>query len=148
MHENMEITESKSVTRRKVIHARLIDNVMEWFDFAVYGYFASIIGRYFFPSEDSSVSLIAAFGAFAAGFLVRPLGGLVFGRIGDIVGRKRAMMLSVMAMAIPTVLIGLMPTYETIGIAAPILIVLLRIIQGLSVGGEYTSSLIFLAEQA
>lgn len=92
--------------------------------------------------------MIAAFGAFAAGFLVRPLGGLLFGRIGDRVGRSQAMMLSVMAMAIPTVLIGLMPTYKTIGIAAPILIVLMRIVQGLSVGGEYTSSLIFLAEHA
>ena len=134
--------------RRKIILAGLVGNVMEWFDFAVYGYFASIIGTHFFPSEDPSVSLIAAFGAFAAGFLVRPLGGLLFGRIGDLVGRKRAMVLSVMAMAVPTVLIGLMPTYQTIGIAAPILIILLLIIQGLSVGGEYTSSLIFLAENA
>lgn len=135
-------------TRRKVILAGLIGNVMEWFDFAVYGYFASIIGTHFFPSEDPSVSLIAAFGAFAAGFLVRPLGGLLFGRIGDLVGRKRAMVLSVMAMAVPTVLIGLMPTYQIIGIFAPIIIVLLRIVQGLAVGGEYTSSLIFLAEHA
>lgn len=137
-----------SNTRRKVILAGLIGNVMEWFDFAVYGYFASIIAIHFFPSDNPSVSLIAAFGAFAVGFMVRPLGGLLFGRIGDLVGRKRAMVLSVMAMAIPTVMIGLMPTYQTIGVAAPILLVLLRIIQGLSVGGEYTSSLIFLAEYA
>ncbi len=137
-----------SNTRRKVIMAGLIGNVMEWFDFAVYGYFASIIGTHFFPSEDPAVSLIAAFGAFAAGFLVRPLGGLLFGRIGDLVGRKRAMVLSVMTMAIPTVLIGLLPTYQSIGVAAPVLVVLLRIIQGLSVGGEYTSSLVFLAEHA
>lgn len=135
-------------SRRKIILAGLVGNIMEWFDFAVYGYFASIIGIHFFPSANPSVSLIAAFGAFAVGFLVRPLGGLVFGRIGDLVGRKRAMVLSVIAMAVPTVLIGLMPTYQTIGIAAPILIVLLRIIQGLSVGGEYTSSLIYLAESA
>jgi MHS family proline/betaine transporter-like MFS transporter len=132
----------------RVILAGLIGNVMEWYDFAVYGYFASIIGRQFFPSDNPSVSLIAAFGAFAAGFLVRPLGGLVFGRIGDMVGRQRAMTLSVLAMAIPTVLIGLLPTYDMIGVAAPIAIVLLRIIQGLSVGGEYTSSLVFLAEHA
>ena len=142
------IVKSSDNKRRDVILAGLVGNVMEWFDFAVYGYFAVIIGTQFFPSENPSVSLIAAFGAFAAGFLVRPLGGLVFGRIGDLVGRKRAMMLSVMAMAVPTVLIGLLPTYQTIGIAAPILIVVLRIIQGLSVGGEYTSSLIFLAEHA
>jgi len=135
-------------SRRKVILAGLVGNVLEWFDFAVYGYFAVIIGGHFFPSENPAVSLIAAFGAFAAGFLVRPLGGLVFGRIGDLLGRKRAMLLSVIAMAVPTVLIGLMPTYQTIGIAAPILIVLLRIVQGLSVGGEYTSSLVFLVEHA
>ena len=135
-------------SQRRVIFAGLIGNVMEWYDFAVYGYFATVIGRQFFPSDNPSVSLIAAFGAFAAGFLVRPLGGLIFGRIGDLVGRQRAMMLSVMAMAIPTVLIGLLPTYEAIGVAAPLLIVLMRIIQGLSVGGEYTSSLVFLVEHA
>ena len=94
------------------------------------------------------VSLIASFGAFAAGFLVRPLGGLVFGRIGDLVGRQRAMLLSVMAMAIPTVFMGLLPTYGMIGVAAPVLLVMLRLIQGLSVGGEYTSSLVFLVEHA
>lgn len=146
--ETNTIDPTSSDTRRKVILAGLIGNVMEWFDFAVYGYFASIIGTHFFPSENPVVSLIAAFGAFAAGFLVRPLGGLFFGRIGDLLGRNRAMMLSVMAMAVPTVLIGLLPTYQSIGIAAPILIVILRIIQGLSVGGEYTSSLVFLAEHA
>ena len=134
--------------RRRVILAGLIGNVMEWYDFAIYGYFATVIGHLFFPSDNPAVSLIAAFGAFAAGFLVRPLGGLVFGRIGDMVGRKRALTLSVLAMALPTVLIAFLPTYESIGIAAPILIVLLRIVQGLSVGGEYTSSLIYLVEHA
>ncbi len=135
-------------SQRRVILAGLIGNVMEWYDFAVYGYFATVIGRLFFPAGNPSASLIAAFGAFAAGFLVRPLGGLVFGRIGDIVGRQRALTLSVLAMAVPTVLIGLLPTYEMIGVAAPVLVVLLRIVQGLSVGGEYTSSLIFLAENS
>ena len=134
--------------RRRVILAGLVGNVMQWYDFAVYGYFATVIGRQFFPADNPSVSLIAAFGAFAAGFLVRPLGGLVFGRIGDLVGRQRAMTLSVLAMAAPTVLIGVLPTYEMIGVAAPIAIVLLRIVQGLSVGGDYTSSLVFLVEQA
>ena len=132
----------------KIIIIGLIGNMMEWYDFAVYGYFAMMIGKLFFPMTDPAVSLIASFGAFAAGFLVRPLGGLVFGRIGDLVGRQKAMTLSVIAMAVPTVLMGCLPTYETIGIAAPILLIVLRIIQGLSVGGEYTSSLIFLAENA
>jgi len=148
MPANEVVDTSSTDTRRKVIMAGLVGNVMEWYDFAVYGYFASIIGAHFFPSENPAVSLIAAFGAFAAGFLVRPLGGLLIGRIGDRIGRKRAMVVSVMAMAVPTVLIGLMPTYQMIGIAAPVLIVVLRIVQGLSVGGEYTSSLIFLAEHA
>ena len=139
--------ERQSGTTR-VILAGLIGNIMEWYDFAVYGYLATVIGKQFFPSENPAVSLIAAFGAFAAGFLVRPLGGILFGRIGDLVGRQHAMIFSVLAMAIPTVLMGLLPTYEMIGIAAPVLIVLLRIIQGLSVGGEYTSSLVFLVEHA
>jgi len=133
---------------RKLVLAGLIGNVMEWYDFAVYGYFATIIAPQFFPSHSPAVSLIAAFGAFAAGFLVRPLGGLVFGRIGDLVGRRRALLLSVMAMAIPTVLIGCLPNYAYIGVMAPVLVVVLRIVQGLSVGGEYTCSLVFMAEHA
>jgi MHS family proline/betaine transporter-like MFS transporter len=142
------MSNNTTASRGKVIFVGLIGNVMEWYDFAVYGYFAVVIGHHFFPSANPAVSVIAAFGAFAAGFLVRPLGGLVFGRVGDLVGRKRALTLSVLAMAVPTVLIGLLPTYDSIGIAAPVLIVVLRIVQGLSVGGEYTSSLIFLAEHA
>ena len=121
---------------------------MEWYDFAVYGYFAAIIGRQFFPSDNPAVSLITAFGAFAAGFLVRPLGGLLFGRIGDLIGRTRALTLSVITMAVPTVLIGLLPTHAEIGLAAPVLLVAFRMIQGLSVGGEYTSSLVFLVENS
>ncbi|MGD8695909.1 MAG: MFS transporter, partial [Gammaproteobacteria bacterium] len=143
----MAVEKPASNTRR-IVFSGLIGNTMEWYDFSVYGYFAAIIAPQFFPSSSPAVSLIAAFGAFAAGFLVRPLGGLVFGRIGDLVGRRRALFLSVLAMAVPTVLIGCLPTYEHIGILAPILIVALRIVQGLSVGGEYTSSLIFLAEHA
>jgi len=121
---------------------------MEWYDFAVYGYFASVIGQLFFPNTDPAVSLIASFGAFAAGFIVRPLGGLVFGRIGDRIGRERAMTLSVVSMAVPTVLMAFIPSYQTIGILAPILIIFLRIVQGLSVGGEFTSSLVYLVEHA
>jgi len=126
----------------------LVGNVMEWYDFAVYGFFAATIGKLFFPSDDPVVSLIASFGTFAVGFLVRPLGGLVFGRIGDLVGRHRAMYLSVVTMAVPTLLMGLLPTYASIGVWAPILLVLIRLIQGLSVGGEYTSSLVYMVEQA
>jgi len=142
------VAAASAPSRSRIILVGLVGNVMEWYDFAVYGYFASVIGRQFFPADDPTVSLIAAFGAFAAGFLVRPLGGLVFGRIGDLIGRKRALTLSVVAMAVPTVLISALPTHSSIGVAAPILLVLLRIVQGLSVGGEYTSSLVFLVEHA
>ena len=142
------MSQSPGPSRRRIILAGLVGNVMEWYDFAVYGYFASVIGHQFFPAADPATSLIAAFGAFAAGFLVRPIGGLVFGRIGDLVGRQRALTLSVLTMALPTVLIAVLPTYATLGFAAPVLLVSLRIIQGLSVGGEYTGSLVFLVEHA
>src|SRR5215211_3153421 len=134
--------------QRCVIAAGVVGNVLEWYDFAVYGYFAPIIGRHFFPSEDPAVSLIAAFGVFAAGFLMRPVGGLVFGHIGDRVGRKAALTLSVLAMAIPTFLIGLLPGYATLGVAAAVLLVVLRMVQGVSVGGEFTTSVVFLVEGA
>ncbi len=134
--------------RRKVIAAGITGNVLEWYDFAVYGFYAPIIGRLFFPSDDPTVSLIASFGAFAAGFLMRPVGGLVFGYIGDKIGRKRALVLSVMLMAIPTGVIGILPDHATIGIAAAVLMVAMRMLQGLSVGGEYTGSIVYLAEHA
>jgi MFS transporter, MHS family, proline/betaine transporter len=139
--------EDASRTRRAIL-AGMIGNVMEWYDFAVYGYFAGIIGQHFFPAEDHISSLLAAFGVFAAGFLMRPIGSVVFGHIGDHVGRKAALTLSVLAMAIPTLLVGLLPTYAQIGVAAPALLVILRLVQGLSVGGEYGTSIIFLVERA
>jgi MHS family proline/betaine transporter-like MFS transporter len=134
--------------QRRTILAGIAGNVMEWYDFTVYGYFASIIGAQFFPSDNRLSSLIASFGVFAAGFLMRPIGSLVFGHIGDRVGRKAALTMSVSAMAVPTFLIGLLPTYQQVGVAAPVGLTLLRLIQGLSVGGEYTTSFIFLVEQA
>src|SRR5262245_57149458 len=132
----------------RLIAAGTAGNVMEWYDFAVYGYFAATIGRHFFPSSDATTSLIAAFGVFAAGFLMRPLGGVVFGHIGDHVGRTAALTISVLAMAIPTFLIGILPGHATLGATAAVLLVLLRMIQGLSVGGEYTTSIVFLVEGA
>ena len=136
------------ISTNRLILAGIIGNVMEWYDFGLYGYFATIIGKEFFPSNDPSNSLIAAFGAFAAGFLVRPFGGIVFGRIGDLLGRRRALKISILLMAGPTLMMALLPTYHQVGILAPIAIVILRLLQGLSVGGEYTSSIIFLCERA
>ena len=134
--------------RRRTFLAGLVGNIMEWYDFAVYGYFAPIIGRHFFPSNDPNTSLIAAFGVFAAGFLMRPIGGLVFGYIGDKIGRKAALTASVITMAIPTFLIGVLPDYSQIGVTASVLLVILRMVQGVSVGGEYTTSVVFLVEAA
>jgi MFS transporter, MHS family, proline/betaine transporter len=133
---------------RRVIAAGMIGNVLEWYDFAIYGYFAATIGRHFFPHEDPVAQLLSAFGVFAIGYLMRPLGGALVGHIGDSFGRRAALTFSVAAMAIPTFLIGLLPDYQTIGLFAPIGLTLLRVVQGLSVGGEYTSSMVFLVEHA
>ena len=139
-------TEARS--RRRVVVAGIAGNVMEWYDFAVYGFFARTIGNLYFPTDDPRTSLLAAFGVFAVGFLMRPLGAVLFGHIGDRVGRGPALLWSVVAMAVPTLAIGLLPTYAQIGVAASVLMLLCRIMQGLAVGGEYTSSAVFLAETA
>ena len=133
---------------RKVMAAGAIGNVLEWYDFAIYGFFAATIGRTFFPHEDPVAQLLAAFGIFAIGFVVRPLGGAVIGHIGDRFGRRMALTVSVAAMAVPTFLIGVLPGYQSIGVAAPILLTVLRVIQGLSVGGECTTSIVFMVERA
>jgi MHS family proline/betaine transporter-like MFS transporter len=135
-------------SQRKLVIAGLIGNVLEWYDFSVYGYFAVSIGRHFFPSEDPANSLLAAFGVFAAGFLMRPVGAVLFGHIGDNWSRERALSLSVLAMAVPTFLIGVIPDYQQIGVTASVLLVLLRLAQGISVGGEYTTSIVFVVERS
>ena len=142
------MTSRASGTQQSVILAGFAGNVMEWYDFCVYGYFAGIIGHLFFPAGNRVTSLLAAFGVFAAGFLMRPLGSLAFGHLGDKKGRKPALTVSVALMAVPTFLIGLLPTYHTVGVLAPALLVLMRLLQGLSVGGEYTTSSILLVEDA
>lgn len=140
--------DQKDWSTGRTIFTGIIGNVLEWYDFGVYGFFASIIAIQFFPSDNPTISLIASFGAFAAGFLMRPVGAAFFGHIGDRFGSARALQLSVMCMAIPTFLIGVLPTYESIGVSAAILMVLMRMLQGAAVGGEYTSSIVFLAECA
>jgi len=132
--------------RKIAIIAGIIGNVIEWYDFALYGYMAPIISQLFFPNESQVASLIATYGIFAAGFVMRPLGSGVFGWLGDTIGRSRTMLISVAMMMIPTFLLGLLPTYNTAGLLAPALLVIIRLTQGLSVGGEFSSSVTYLVE--
>jgi len=123
-------------------------NALEWYDFALYGYFSSVLAQLFFPSEDKFISLILTFSVFASGFIVRPLGGIVFGQLGDKFGRKRALIISIASMTIPTALIGLLPSFNTIGVISPILLTLLRLLQSFAVAGELTGAGVFLSESA
>lgn len=130
------------------VTAGAIGNVLEWYDFGLFGFFAPVISREFFPSETKLASLLGTYGVFATGFLMRPLGGVLFGYIGDRLGRKRALELSVLLMAVSTALMGVLPGHAALGLAAPVLLTLLRLLQGLSVGGEYIGSMSFLVEHA
>lgn len=133
---------------RKAIYAASIGNMLEWYDFGVYAYLATMIAAKFFPGTDPTASLLSAFAAYGVGFLARPLGGMVIGRMGDTRGRKAALVLTIFMMALGTIGIGLLPSYETIGIWAPILLVTLRIIQGIAAGGEWGTSTAFIIEWA
>jgi len=135
-------------TEKKTLFAGMVGNILEWYDFVVYGFLAAIIGKLFFPSGNETVELLKSFAVFAVGFVMRPIGAIVFGYVGDKFGRKTALTVSIVMMALSTTAIGLLPTYEMIGILAPTLLVLLKLIQGLSVGGEYTTSVSFLVEHA
>ena len=126
--------------------AGLIGNVLEWFDFAVYGYFATAIGRQFFPQSSAGAQQLLAFAVFALGFSARPIGSLVLGRVGDRIGRRALLTLSIALMGGSTLIIGLLPTYKSIGVAAPLLLVTMRLIQGFSVGGEFTGSMVYTTE--
>ena len=131
---------------RKAITAASLGNAMEWFDFGVYGFVAYALGKVFFPGADPSLQMIAALGTFSVPFLIRPLGGLFFGRLGDKYGRQKILAITIVIMSISTFCIGLIPSYATIGIWAPILLLLCKMAQGFSVGGEYTGASIFVAE--
>ena len=140
--------ERSSRSMAKNVFGGVVGNALEWYDFAIFGFLAPTIGDKFFPSDDPLDSLLSTFSVFAAAYLVRPIGGIIFGHIGDQFGRQKALQLSVMMMAIPTFLIGLLPTHAQIGSYAPFLLVLLRIAQGLSVGGELIGSIAFVAESS
>ena len=131
---------------RRAIVGASVGNTVEWFDFAVYGYLAVTLGAVFFPSEDPTISLLSSFAVFGVAFVMRPLGGLFFGPLGDRIGRQRTLATVIILMSISTFVIALLPGYATIGIWAPILLVLARLLQGFSAGGEFGGASTFIAE--
>ena len=133
---------------RKAVTGASIGNAVEWFDFAIYGFLATYIAAKFFPSGNETAALLNTFAIFAAAFFMRPLGGFVFGPLGDRLGRQRVLALVILLMSAATVLIGLLPTYAAIGVAAPLLLLFLRCLQGFSAGGEYGGGAVYLAEFA
>jgi MHS family proline/betaine transporter-like MFS transporter len=140
--------EPSAAKTRQAVAAAVIGNVLEWYDFAVYAFVAIHISRQFFPPGDEVSQLLATFLAYGLGFLARPLGGIVIGRIGDTRGRRAALLLTILLMAIGTVLIGVLPGFATIGYLAPVLLVVARLLQGFSAGGEWGSSTAFIIEWA
>jgi len=134
--------------RRSAALAALLGNALEWYDFAVYGYVASDLGKAFFPAEVPGLQTLAAFGVFAVGYLMRPVGSVVLGPLGDLLGRRLMLSLSIVIMGLSSLLIGLLPTHSQIGVAAGITLVLLRMVQGFSVGAEFTCSITYATEAA
>jgi MFS family permease len=139
---------SAATEEKKVIFASSLGTVFEWYDFYLYATLAPFFAALFFPKGNETAALLSAFATYAAGFLVRPFGAIVFGRIGDIVGRKYTFLVTILFMGGATFLVGLLPTYETIGWAAPVLLVTLRLVQGLALGGEYGGAATYVAEHA
>lgn len=133
---------------RRAVIAGFVGNGLEWYDFALYGTFSAVIGKLFFPLTDPYAQMIATYGVFAAGFLMRPVGAVLFGYLGDKYGRKFSLTLSILLMAIPTACIGFLPTYEKIGMWAPILLTIIRLLQGLSLAGQFSGSIAFVVEHA
>jgi len=137
-----------SAAQRKVVLASSLGTVFEWYDFYLYGSLASIIAKQYFSALDPTSAFIFALLAFAAGFIVRPFGALVFGRLGDLVGRKHTFLVTIVIMGASTFLVGLLPGYRSIGVLAPVLLIALRLLQGLALGGEYGGAATFVAEHA
>src|SRR5438876_11657360 len=135
-----------SKEERKVIFASSLGTVFEWYDFYLYGSLAAIIGKQFFSGVNETTAFIFALLAFAAGFAVRPFGALVFGRLGDLVGRKHTFLITIIIMGLSTALVGVLPSYAKIGVTAPIILVLLRMLQGLALGGEYGGAATYVGE--
>ncbi|RYG07786.1 MAG: MFS transporter, partial [Burkholderiales bacterium] len=137
-----------SPEERKVIFASSLGTVFEWYDFYLYGSLAAIIAKQFFSGLDAGSAFIFALLAFAAGFIVRPFGAIFFGRIGDMIGRKYTFLVTILIMGLSTFIVGLLPSYATIGAAAPIILIALRMLQGLALGGEYGGAATYVAEHA
>jgi MFS family permease len=146
----MAISARKAVTpeERKVILASSLGTVFEWYDFYLYGSLAAIIAKQFFSGLDATSAFIFALLAFAAGFIVRPFGALVFGRLGDMIGRKYTFLVTILIMGISTFIVGILPNYASIGVAAPVILICLRMLQGLALGGEYGGAATYVAEHA
>src|SRR5881227_664949 len=132
----------------KIITASAVGTMIEWYDFYIFGSLAAVISPLFYPKGNNTLGLIAYLSTFAVGFVVRPFGALFFGRIGDLIGRKYAFLITLLIMGGATALIGFLPTYESIGIAAPIILLLIRIFQGLALGGEYGGAAVYVAEHS
>src|ERR1700732_2685961 len=141
-------TGSMSKDEKFVIFASSLRTVFEWYDFYLYAVLAPFFAALFFPSGNDTAALLSAFATYAAGFLVRPFGALVFGRIGDLVGRKYTFLVTIVVMGFSTFAVGLLPTFQSIGWAAPVLLVSLRLLQGLALGGEYGGAATYVAEHA
>ncbi len=137
-----------SAEEKKVIFASSLGTVFEWYDFYLYGSLAAIIAKQFFSGLDAGSAFIFALLAFAAGFIVRPFGALVFGRLGDMIGRKYTFLITILIMGLSTFIVGLLPNYATIGVAAPVILIALRMLQGLALGGEYGGAAVYVAEHA
>ncbi|MBM4233258.1 MAG: MHS family MFS transporter [Gammaproteobacteria bacterium] len=135
-------------THRRVIFASSLGTVFEWYDFYLYGALSAIISRQFFSGVDETTGFIFALLAFAAGFFVRPFGAILFGRLGDLVGRKHTFLITIVLMGASTALVGVLPSYESIGVLAPIILIALRLLQGLALGGEYGGAAVYVAEHA
>ena len=133
---------------RKVIFASSLGTVFEWYDFYLYGSLAAIIAKHFFAGVNETTAFIFALLAFAAGFAVRPFGAIVFGRLGDMIGRKHTFLITIVIMGVSTAIVGLLPGYATIGVAAPVILITLRLLQGLALGGEYGGAATYVAEHA
>jgi MHS family proline/betaine transporter-like MFS transporter len=130
----------------KAVFGSLIGNIMEFYDFVIYGYLSIYLGQHFFPSNNKTISLLVTFSVFAGGYFIRPLGSIIFGYIGDIKGRKPALLYSISLMSFSTLFMGFIPTYHQVGIIAPIILIILRLLQGLAVSGEQGGAIVYLAE--